>query len=266
MRTLSVKHSGGAGDIIYSIPTLLSLVAQRRIEHVTYYLNLNQRVKYGGWHPLGSLLLSPAFVEQLTPLLMAQPCIQSVQIYSGEPIDVDFDTFRYNGINTSTYCIPRWYFLSFPGATWDLARPWLNVAPDYRFKDAAVVSRNPRLPSKFINYGFMDRYADDIVFVGMRREFDEFVRECPRCTRFYEAPNFLELAAVLAGCRFFAGNQGFIYTLAEALKIPRLLETNKKAANNIPFGGECYDALFQDGFEYWFSDLIQRPRAAANPV
>ncbi len=49
--------------------------------------------------------------------------------------------------------------------------------------------------------------------------------------------------------------------MAEALKIPRLLETNVRAANNIPQGGECFDALFQSGFEYW----VHAPDAAIAP-
>jgi hypothetical protein len=261
VRVLSVKHSGGAGDIVYSIPALLSLVTQRRIERVTYYLQLNQEVRYSDWHPLGNLLLDAGFAARLKPLLLAQPAIQAVEIYAGQTVDVDFDVFRRLPMNYATYSIPRWYFLFVIGTNWDLSRPWLDVAPDSRFKDAVLVGRNPRLQSPFIRYDFIDKFADEVVFVGVRREFEEFRLQCPRCTRFYEAPDFLELASVLAGCRFYVGNQGFIYTLAEALKIRRLLETNVTAANNVPQGGECHDALFQQGFEYWFEHLVKRTAA-----
>jgi len=260
LKTLSVKHSGSVGDIVYSIPALLSLVTQNRIERVTYYLHLDQPMTYSGWHPLGNVLLDTGFAERLRPLLLAQPCIQEVEIFTGQPVNVDFDLFRRVPLNHAMYSIPRWYFLFVIGTTWDLSRPWLQVAPDYRFKDKVLVSRNPRLQSPHIRYDFLDKYADDIVFVGVRREFEDFQLQCPRCTSFYEAPDFLELARVLAGCRFFAGNQGLIYTLAEALKITRLLETNPIAANNIPEGGDCFAALFQRGFEYWFERLLHATR------
>jgi hypothetical protein len=256
--TLSVKHSGGVGDVIYALPALLSLVAQRRITEVTFYLQLHQTVQYSGWHPLGNLLLDEGFFDQLRPLLLAQGFIRRVQVYAGEAVDVDFDGFRRLPLNYTTYSIPRWYFLFVVGTSWDLSRPWLAVQPDYRFRDFALVGRNPRLQSPFIKYDFLDRYADNIVFVGVPQEFEQFRAQCPRCTHFYQAGDFLELAQVLAGCRFYAGNQGLIYTLAEALKIPRLLETNVRAANNVPQGGECFDALFQTGFEYWFAHLMQR--------
>jgi hypothetical protein len=267
LRSLSVKHSGGVGDIVFSIPALLSLVSQHRIERVTYYLQLNQHVQYSGRHPLGNLLLDANFAERLKPLLLAQACVQHVEIYNGQTVDVDFDLFRRVPINFTTYSIPRWYFLCVIGTAWDLSRPWLDVTPDPRFQGDVLVARNPRLQSPYIRYDFMDKYAEQIVFVGVRQEFDDFRIQCPRCTRFYEAPDFLELASVLAGCRFFVGNQGFIYTLAEALKITRLLETNPIAANNIPQGGNCYDALFQQGFEYWFDRLIQsKPRSASDTL
>ena len=258
---ITVKHSGGVGDVIYSLPALLSLVSQQRIEEVTFYLQLNQTVQYSGWHPLGNLLLDAGYFEKLRPLLLAQRCIRRVEIYAGESIDVDFDGFRRLPLNYGTYSIPRWYFLFLIGTHWDLSRPWLSVEPDYRFKDFTLVGRNPRLQSPFIRYDFLSGYADEIVFVGVPREFEEFRAQCPRCTRFYQAANFLELAQVLAGCRFYAGNQGLVYTLAEALKIPRLLETNVRAANNIPQGGDCFDALFQAGFEYWFAHLMERSRS-----
>ena len=232
--------------------------AQHHIEPVTYYLQLNQQVQYSGWHPLGNLLLDASSAERLKPLLLAQPFIQHVEIYAGQKVDVDCDRFRSIPINHSMYSIPRWYFLLIAGATWDLSRPWLSVDPDRRFKGAVLVSRNPRLQSPFIRYDFMDRHADKIVFAGVRREFEDFRQQCPRRTQFYEATDFLELTQVLAGCAFFVGNQGLLYTLAEALKIPRLLETNNRAANNVPQGGECYDALFKRGFETWFDRLVQR--------
>jgi hypothetical protein len=260
--TLSVKHSGGVGDIIYSIPTLLSLIRDHRIARVVYHLQLDQHMQYSGPHPLGTLLLSRDYVEKLRPLLLSQPYIQQVEIYSGQKIDVDFDQFRRIPLNYSMYSIARWYFLLVIGASWDLSRPWLKVDPDYRFKDFVLIARNRRLQSPFITYNFLDKYADQIVFVGVPQEFDDFRTQCPSCTRFYEATDFLELARVIAGCRFVAGNQGFVYTLAEALKVPRLLETNIQAANNIPQGGDCCDALFQQGFEYWFARLLER----ASPI
>jgi hypothetical protein len=256
-RSISFLHAGGIGDVIYAIPAMLSILKNNNVPKAEVYLQLGGETSYSGWHPLGNKLLSQDFVDRLAPLLKSQPYIQDVKVYDGGKVDVDLNGFRHLPINPTTYCLPRWYFLFLVGTSWDLAKPWIVVEAADKLRDYILVNRNPRLQSEYINYRFMNDFADQIVFVGVRREFDEFRRECPKCSNFYEAPNFLELAKVVAGARCFCGNQGFIYTLAEAMKTPRLLETNNRAANNIPTGPHCYDALFQQGFVHWFNFMCR---------
>lgn len=253
---ISFKHSGNVGDIIYSLPALRSVLQNKKEQKADYYLNVGVKTGYSGWHPLGNILLNKDFVNKLKPLLETQSYINKVKIYNNEKIDVDFDHFRKIPINPFTYCIPRWYFLFIVGANWDLSKPWLEVEPDYRFKDKVLVARNQRLQSQFINYKFINDYSSDVVFVGVEKEFEDFQKECPSCKEFFQADDFLQLAQVIKGSRFLVANQGLIYTLAESMKTPRILETNNKAANNIPTGPNGYEALFQKGFEYWFKVLI----------
>jgi hypothetical protein len=257
-RCISFLHAGGIGDIVYAVPAILSVLKNKNADKAELYLEVGWPAKYpAGWHPLGNTLLDQDFVDRLTPLLKSQSYIHDVKLYDGRKVDCDLNGFRRLPINMNGYCLPRWYFLFIIGTNWDLSRPWIVVEANRKFKDYILVSRNPRLQSQYISYGFMNDLADKIVFVGVRHEFDEFRRECPNCKNFYEAPDFLELAQVLAGARFFCGNQGFIYTLAEAMKTPRLLETNNRAPNNIPTGPHCYEALFSQGFIYWFNFMCK---------
>jgi len=255
MSNISFKHSGNVGDIIYSLPAVRSLLRNKGIEKADYYIQLNVPMGYSGPHPLGNVLMNEKFFQMLKPLLKSQSFIDKVEIFENQKIDVDLDTFRKVPINPFTYCIPRWYFLFIVGTNWDLSLPWLEVEKDDRYKDKILVSRNPRLQSQYISYKFMEDYASEIVFVGVEEEFKDFKSVCSKCNEFYQASNFLELAKVLKGSRFVVANQGLIYTIAESIKIPRLLESNNKAANNIPIGPNGYDALFQKGFEYWFNYL-----------
>ena len=50
-------------------------------------------------------------------------------------------------------------------------------------------------------------------------------------------------------CKLLISNQGFIYTLAESLKCPRVLESNSVAPNNFPMSSNGRIALFQKQFE-----------------
>jgi hypothetical protein len=253
-RHISFAHAGGVGDIVYAIPVILSVLANNRATKADIFLQLDVETGYVGWHPLGNKLLDADFAARLKPLLESQPYIGGVAIHDGRKVDCDLNGFRKLP-NLTTYCLPRWYFLFIQGTRWDLSQPWLAVPPDTRYADRILVSRNARLRSPYIDHRFMNEYASEVVFVGVEREFEEFRSECPACTSFYEATDFLELARVVAGARFFCGNQGFVYTLAEAMKTPRLLETNIQAANNIPTGPNCCEALFQQGFEHWFRSM-----------
>ncbi|MGI4804561.1 MAG: hypothetical protein ACRYFL_07310 [Janthinobacterium lividum] len=51
------------------------------------------------------------------------------------------------------------------------------------------------------------------------------------------------------------GNQSFPYSLAEGLKVPRILETYYSAPNVIPEGKNGHDFYFQKHFEFLVEDL-----------
>jgi len=61
--------------------------------------------------------------------------------------------------------------------------------------------------------------------------------------------NFLELAEIIAGCKFFIGNQSFPFSLAEALKVNRVLEVYYSCPNVIVEGRNAFDFCFQPQFE-----------------
>ena len=42
--------------------------------------------------------------------------------------------------------------------------------------------------------------------------------------KLYECKDFLEMAQIIKSSKFFIGNQSIAYPMAEALKVPRLLE------------------------------------------
>jgi ADP-heptose:LPS heptosyltransferase len=67
--------------------------------------------------------------------------------------------------------------------------------------------------------------------------------------RHLECEDFLQLARVIKAARFFIGNQSFPYAVAEALKVPRILEVCPEVPDVIPTGGNTGEAFFQPNFE-----------------
>jgi ADP-heptose:LPS heptosyltransferase len=57
------------------------------------------------------------------------------------------------------------------------------------------------------------------------------------------------MARVIRSARFFIGNQSFPFALAEALKVPRILEVCPQTPDVIPTGDHIGAAYFQQNFE-----------------
>lgn len=242
----SFKHSGNAGDIIYALPAIYALGKDMPID---LYLHLNQPASYSKAfnHPLGSVMLNESMFERLLPLLLSQPRIGSCQVYGlSHSIDYDFDIIRDYPFPLSYGNICRWYFLTF-AVNADLGRPWLHVQGRAEVNGYVVIARSQRYRALNIDYSFLAKY-DNILFVGLPEEFADMRLMLPKI-EYQPINNFLELAEIIAGCKFFIGNQSFPFSIAEALKVKRLLEVYFLAPNVCVEGGNGFDFCYQPQFE-----------------
>lgn len=239
------KHSGNAGDIIYSLPTAYAIAKNAAIH---YHLSLGMKGVYGkSPHPLGNLMLNEKMVAMISPLLTAQPQIASCTIHQpADAIDVDMDLMRSHPINMGAGHIARWYFYVF-AVNADLGKPWLFAGKDESVKDHIVIARSQRYRAPGINYSFLKKYKH-LTFVGVEQEWKE-MREMLPAIDYRPVKDFLELAQVINGSKLFIGNQSFPFSIAEGLKTKRILEVYWRAPNVIPEGSNGYDFYFQPQFE-----------------
>ena len=96
---------------------------------------------------------------------------------------------------------------------------------------------------------------ENILFAGLENERELFCSTWNLDIQRLEVKNFYELAAEIAGCKFFLGNQSFCYQLAEAMKVPRILEIFPMMPNVIPVGSDGYDFYHQGSLDYYFHKL-----------
>ena len=250
---VTFKHSGNAGDIIYALPAMRALSQERQAK-----LFLKLDVPLNGWsekqHPLGKSGLTSEMVLRLKPLLEHQTWIAPIQIHHDEPVDFDLDLFRQVP-NTSRGLgnIAHWYFWLF-GASADLSQPWLQIASPAPASKKILIARSARYHNPGIHYGFLRTYGA-MDFVGTKSEFEEMQQGLPEL-RHVECADFLEMARTIQSARFFIGNQSFPYAVAEALKVPRILEVCPQHPDVIPVGGKMAEAFFQPNFkklvrEFW---------------
>mgnify|MGYP003335565491 FL=1 len=251
---LNVSHSGNIGDILYSIPFLLGILEKKKYTKINYYLRTNVPCYYSGPHPLGNVLLNIEYAKSALTLLKIQPYINECGIYTNQTIQINLDEFRKLPIRFQTGVIPRWYFW-LGDSEYDLSKSWITAGKDERYAGKILVSRTQRHTNPGISYSFINEYAKDVVFIGVEDEWKIFNKECPGCKEWVKFSSLLDMANAYNSCKFFVGNQGMPYTLAESMKINRLLEANLEAPNNIPFSNNGMDALFQKPFEKKFKRL-----------
>lgn len=244
-RGIHFKHSGNCGDIIYAVPTMKAIAGDQDIH---LYLFLNRPADYAKHfkHPLGNVTLNQKMFEMLQPLILSQPQFKECAILQEQKIDVDLDIMRDYPLLLDRGNIARWYFLVFPG-NYDLNKAWLQVEPDKDMQDAIVLARSLRYQAPNIDYGILKRYPR-VYFVGITEEFEAMKKRIPHLI-YRPVKDFLEMASVIAGAKLFIGNQSFPFSLAEALKVNRLLEVYFECPNVTVYGENGFDFSFQPQFE-----------------
>jgi hypothetical protein len=246
-KQLNLNHSGNAGDIIYALPTI------KKIHEITgvpinLYFRLGQLLKLPNYnnHPNGNVMLNQKMVDLLFPLIRAQSYISKCEVYTDEQIDIDLDYFRSGLIPQDKGNIARWCAY-ITGVSAELWKPWLTVKPDTGYADTILIARSGRYQNQTIDYSFLSKYPN-LKFIGVESEYKDIQQFLPDI-QWLQINDFLQLAQIIAGCKFFIGNQSFPYSIAEGLKVPRILEVSFEVINVVPEGENGNDFFFQEHFE-----------------
>lgn len=251
---INVSHSGNAGDIIYALPALKKLYEETGIKS-NFYLRLNVPLEKGFLkHPVGSVMLNQRMASRLIPLLEQQEYVYCCLEETDQTIHIDLDYFRSNVVPIGNSNIARWSgYLS--GISPELWQPWLNVEKDTRLSEYILLARSTRYRNANIDFGFLRKYKQ-IAFTGIQEEFDDLKKQIPHLTWIKDS-DFLETARLIAGCKLFIGNQSFPYSIAEGLKVNRIMEASYHYPNVLPEGPGGHDFFFQKHFEWLVENLYQ---------
>jgi len=242
---VAFKHSGNAGDIIYALPSVYAIAKNNPIH---LYLNTGEKVVYNDkmYHPLGNTMLNQKTVELLQPLLLYQKNIESCAVYNNEKIDVDLDLFRQYPLFKGQGNLARWYFYIF-GIQADLSKPWLQAPKIEGYENTIVIARSHRYRNPAIDFGFLSTYPS-LMFLGLKEEYEDMKKMLPQLQH-KQVADFLEMASIINSCKLFIGNQSFPFSIAEALKVKRVLEVCYYCPNVNVEGPNGYDFCYQHQFE-----------------
>ncbi len=252
---LNLMHSGNAGDIIYALPTIKKIFELTGAS-INLYLQLGKPLNLPNYnnHALNNVRLNKKMVDMLIPLIVSQDYIETCEAYSGQEINIDLDYFRAGVVPTNGN-IARWcsYITGVSPSLW---KSWLSVKPDASFADAIVIARSQRYRNLEIDFSFLNKYHT-MVFIGVKAEYDDMKKIIP-AIKWIQVDEFLQLASIIAGCKLFIGNQSFPYSIAEALKVPRILEISYEITNVFPEGENGFDFFLQDHFEYLVNSMLAK--------
>lgn len=260
------------GDLIYALPGIrqvckayAKLYPEQFSGRAVIYLGLNKQ-----W-PMapeimrrGGITMTKNDLEFLRPLLLRQDYIEDVLEHEeGKGVNVNLDKIMGiygDSINIPYGCLPRWYFQVWPEMTCDLSKTWITVDERVKLfsKKMILISRSARSHNPNIDYKFLEKYSDRLLFIGLPDEHQDF-RRCFFDMPHYEVKTALELAIAIASCKFMIANQSFPYAIAEAMKVPRVLELFKPMPHIIPVGEHAYDFYFTEAFESIVEKLIALP-------
>jgi len=250
---INFLHSGHIGDLIYSLPVIKKLSETKTCN---LYINLNKEHHldmYSNTHIAGKVFINKKIYDKLLPLLKNQKYLNKVDVFENQKIHVNFDLWR-DVFQNITFPSERLYF-HLTGVQTDLSQKYLSAHDVDGFKDKITMVRTLRWNNFHINYDAL-RDVDNIVFLGLKNEYDNLKTLIPKLN-FHEVKDFLEMASIINSSAFFIGNQTFPYSLAEGLKIPRLLEIYPEFAVVHPKGENAKGFYFKNEFEKYYKEYSE---------
>ncbi len=244
-KEISFLHSGHLGDVINALPIIKEISKNSKCN---LYLQTGKKLEDDtiGYKYKGDLIyMNDRMVSMVLPLLKKQNFLNSVDKFNNEQIDIDLDLFRKIPMNFNLDEV-RWYF-HLTGVHVDLSKQYLFADEHKKIKNKIVIMRSTRRKNNFINYRFLNNY-ENVIFLGLKDEYEDLKLEIPKL-EFYDCKDFLETAEIIKSSKFFIGNSSFGFTMAEGLKIPRVMESYPDFPVIYPNGGHGYDFYFQVHFE-----------------
>lgn len=178
---------------------------------------------------------------------------QFMQVRPQLPACVDLDGFRTKKINFMAGDIRQWYYsLSNYHFKRDFSEDLFKgkFVGDERAKDKVLVCYTDWYSNYFINIALpLSEHKKDVAFIGLDNEYERIKRLLDYDVPRFELKNLADAAYLMKSSRGVIGNQGGLYSLAEMLKVPRVLlpveymKFNEQLiggpCNVHPVGGEC---------------------------
>ena len=204
-------HSGARGDIVLSLPAIKMLGGGVLFIEAT-----------GVYCVFGGKPISLQEIQHFKEVFIKCDYIKDVLPYKKEIVNYNLNRFRLEKNLTTTH-LTKSHCNAF-NVKFDLNQPWLNKN-DYnkKFLNNIIINHTMRYEGLITNWSDLKEFEKHITFIGHEFEYTNFIKKTKLNIQYYKVKSFLEIVEILNACSLYIGNQSFIYTFAEAMKIPRIL-------------------------------------------
>lgn len=256
---ITIKHSYNAGDLIVLMSGLKELHKKFKKKIKIYQvIDLPAFYYTGAISPIidgngQQVCMNRTMFNMLKPLIEYQEYIESFEEYQGQEIQFDIDITRDSRmIPMPAGLIHHYAFSVFPEMSCDLSQKWIECpCPEINFEKKYIINRTQRYNNAYINYFFFKKFEDNLVFMGTNNELELFNSQFNLDLKKVDCVDFLHLATTM---KMYDGgfyNQSFLWHLADAMKLPRILELCVQFPNTFPTGANGYAFYHQKALEYY---------------
>ena len=197
---------------------------------------------------------------RLKPLIEYQDYIESFEVFAGQEIDFNIDLTRDSRmIPMPAGLIHHYAFSIFPEMSCDLSKAWIEVPnnDNETINKKVIINRTQRYTNAYINYYFLSHLQEDLIFLGTKNEYELFLNTYNLSIPLMVSDDFLELASEMKNTKGGLYNQSFLWHLADAMKLNRILELCVQFPNTFPTGANGYAFYHQSSLEYFTNKLFK---------
>jgi hypothetical protein len=257
-KILTFKHTCFSGDLIYAMAGIKAICENNDHKAEIYqWLNQEARLYDGANHPYEGKMMNDYAFKMMKPLIESQSYVRSFNEWSGEKVHINMDQLRQVKNHMPYGNIVTWMAMVFAEMRPEYWKPWLEVPYEDEWSEKIVVNRTTRYHNQFIDYFCLKEYEDKILFVGTRDEHERFQIDWKMKVEYKHVGNFYHLAVLINSCKVFIGNQSMCFAIAEALKVPRLLEICDFAPNVQPCGDGGYYFRVPELLKYQLDKIMK---------
>jgi hypothetical protein len=264
--TWSYSHPGTIGDVWASLPAVKCGYEKYGKKGVYLLMRDIPAVFYDkAFHPTKNekgvqVKLNQEMIDMIIPLLKAQTYISDSRVHDIEDdVTISLGAINETFVNMPNHSLSKWYFYVYPDLSCDLSIPYIEVPDtekDFKTNGKIVISRTERYRNESVNYAFLKKYEDSLIFSGTMREYNNFCMTNDLNIPKLSINNFLELAQALKQSNGLISNQTQIFQIAEGMKIPRAVELCSFAPNVCVQGANGFEFYNDYAAEYFLNRMM----------